>query len=254
LSHPLTPIEDEMYRLVEITRRQNILLRLMGGLAVKVQCTNSANPLNFQRNYPDLDFVTNGDGGRRLEAIFIESGYTPDRRLNLLTGDRRQLYYDETNRRQVDIFINAIEMSHHIPLGSGRLEVDPITIPLAELFLSKAQIVQLNRKDVLDLLSLVLVHPLGAGDQAMLNSNIISRLCGSDWGLFTTVIDSLDKMLNFLTNEITDLGDNQVTIIQQHCIALRDLLERTPKTAVWKARSIVGKRMKWYNEVEEVQR
>ena len=46
-------------------------------------------------------------------------------------------------------------MCHKLPLN-GRLKMHPVTIPLAELFLSKAQIVQFNRKDAFDIISLLL--------------------------------------------------------------------------------------------------
>ena len=50
--------------------------------------------------------------------------------------------------------------------------MEPLTIPLAELFLTKAQIVQMNRKDVLDLLALLLDHEVGPGDAETINSDV----------------------------------------------------------------------------------
>ena len=63
----------------------------------------------------------------------------------------------EPEVNEFDVFIGDFTMCHTLPLAD-RLHIEPVTIPLAELFLSKAQIVDLNRKDVLDLLTLILDH------------------------------------------------------------------------------------------------
>ncbi len=47
--------------------------------------------------------------------------------------------------------------------------------------LTKAQIVELNRKDVLDLLALFLDHPVGISDDETINQEVIAELCAKDW-------------------------------------------------------------------------
>ncbi|MFN3492037.1 MAG: hypothetical protein ACK40V_07435, partial [Anaerolineales bacterium] len=82
---------------------------------------------------------------------------------------------------------------HKIPL-ENRLTADPLTIPLAELFLSKIQIIDLNQKDAMDIASLLLNAETGNHDKETINLNIIADLCGNDWGLYKTTSINLEKV------------------------------------------------------------
>ena len=55
------------------------------------------------------------------------------------------MFFDLEHDRQVDILVGTFRMSHEIRLGK-RLDMEPLTIPLAELLLTKLQIVELNEK------------------------------------------------------------------------------------------------------------
>jgi hypothetical protein len=246
-------LEDEMHRLVDQAQQRGIFLRLMGGLAVKVHCDRAAHRA-LMRDYPDIDFVTNKAGALRLESFLVEMGYTPNKTFNTLSGDHRQLYHDQQRNRQIDIFIGDFHMCHNLPL-SDRLQVEPLTIPLAELFLTKAQIVQLNRKDVLDLLSMLLEHDVGPGDQETINSDVIASLCARDWGLYTTVNQTMTRLRTFMErDEATLLDEESKAQISARLNKLEAALEHAPKNMQWKLRSRVGTRVPWYDEVEEVRR
>jgi hypothetical protein len=249
----LPNLEDEMHRLVDEAQKQHIFLRLMGGLAVKVHCNLAAHRALI-RDYPDIDFVTNKEGALRLEPFLVGMGYTPNKTFNTLSGDHRQLYHDQQRNRQIDIFIGDFHMCHSLPL-SDRLQVEPLTIPLAELFLTKAQIVQLNRKDVLDLLSMLLEHDVGPDDRETINSDVIASLCAKDWGLYTTVNQTIARLRSFMgREEATLLNDEAKTLISSRLDKLQAAMEHAPKNMQWKLRSRVGTRVPWYDEVEEVHR
>ncbi|HSR35219.1 MAG TPA: hypothetical protein VLY63_32005, partial [Anaerolineae bacterium] len=136
----LANLEDEMHRLISEAQREGIFLRVIGGLAIKVHSPH-ANHRSLERKYPDIDFVTDKASAKRLLDFLSAMGYTPNKTFNTLSGDRRQLWYDEAQGRQIDVFIGDFTMCHTLPLAD-RLEVEPLTIPLAELYLSKAQIVE----------------------------------------------------------------------------------------------------------------
>jgi len=249
----LPRLEEEMYRLVGEAQKQDIFLRLIGGLAVKVHC-NRAVHRALVRDYPDIDFVTDKEGSKRLEQFLADMGYTPNKTFNTLSGDHRQLYFDLERNRQIDIFIGDFHMCHTLPL-TGRLQVEPLTIPLAELFLSKAQIVQLNRKDVLDLLAMLLDHDVGPRDEETVNSAIIAGLCAKDWGLYTTVSLTIDKLRTFMERgEAELLSATLKAEINGRLDKIREAMDRAPKTMQWKLRAKLGTRVSWYDEVEEVQR
>lgn len=249
----LASLEEEMYRLIGEAQGDGIFLRLVGGLAVKVHCDRAPHR-SLSRAYPDIDFVTDKAGSLRLEAFLRPRGYTPNKTFNTLNGDHRQLYYDEERGRQIDVFIGDFSMCHKLPLAS-RLRVEPLTVPLAELFLTKAQIVQLNRKDVLDLLALLLDHNVGPSDNETINTALIADLCAKDWGLFTTLNLTIDKLRDFMARgEAELLTEDLKQQINDKLTSIQAAIEAAPKPLAWKMRAKVGTRMPWYEEVEEVQR
>jgi hypothetical protein len=249
---PLPDLEDEMMRLVSEAQERDIFLRVLGGLAIKVHSPH-ANHRSLERKYPDIDFVTDKSSAKKLLDFLPEMGYTPNKTFNTLSGDRRQLWYDETHGRQIDIFIGDFTMCHTLPLAD-RLDVEPLTLPLAELFLSKAQIVELNRKDVLDLLALLLDHEAGSGDHETINVDLIADLCAKDWGLYTTVSMTIQKLHDFLDEEQVELSAEEAKTIKRRLVAIDKAMDAAPKTMTWKMRAKIGTRVRWYEEVEEVQR
>jgi len=248
----LSDAEAETRRLITLAGGEGICLRLLGGLAFKITCPN-VDHLALKRDYADIDMAVDTAGGRKLEKFLSAAGYVGDRALNTLNGDRRQLFFDDENNRQLDIFVGDFEMCHKIPL-EDRLTIDPFTIPLAELFLSKAQIVQINQKDILDLFVILLDHEVGNGDGDTINSSIISAMCARDWGLYTTVTLTLEKVRKILVNENPGLDEEEVQIILSRIGNIQNSMDSAPKTLGWKARARIGKRLSWYEEVEEIRR
>lgn len=248
----LPDLEAEMHRLVSEAQKQSIFLRVLGGLAIKVHSPHASHR-SLERKYPDIDFVTDKSSAKKLLDFLPEMGYTPNKTFNTLSGDRRQLWYDEAQGRQIDIFIGDFTMCHTLPLAD-RLEVEPLTLPLAELFLSKAQIVELNRKDVLDLLALLLDHEAGPGDEETINTDLIAGLCARDWGLYTTVSMTLQKLRDVLEEGQIELGEEEALTVKRRLVAIEKAMDEAPKTMAWKMRARVGTRVRWYEEVEEVQR
>lgn len=248
----LADLEQELYRLIPEAQKRDIFLRILGGLAVKVHSPHAQHRA-LKRSYPDIDFVTDKQSAKKLNDFLPAMGYTPNKTFNTLSGDRRQLYYDEEHGRQIDVFIGDFSMCHTLPLAD-RLEIEPVTIPLAELYLSKVQIVTLNRKDVLDLLALLLDHEAGPGDDETINTDLIAALCAKDWGLYATVSLNNQKLAEFVDNGEVDLDEAEKQTVKDRLAAIQASMDQAPKTLAWKMRARVGTRVRWYEEVEEVQR
>jgi hypothetical protein len=153
----------------------------------------------------------------------------------------------------VDIFVGNFEMCHKLPMN-GRLEIDPVTVPLAELFLSKAQIVQLNHKDALDIASLLLYNKTGDTDEGRINLAYIAKLCGQDWGLYKTTSLSLKRVEEVVRDEALNLTAEERNLILKRSSEIDRTFESMPKSLAWQMRDKVGTRVRWYEEVEEVQR
>ena len=242
---------DETNRLISASREKSILLRVLGGLAVKVH--HKADHPTFARAYGDLDFVVAGKQRREFESFMPAAGYSPHKQFNLLNGAHRQIYYHNETEMKVDIFVGAFEMCHKIPL-EDRLHVHPVTIPLAELLLTKAQIAELNRKDALDIASLLLYAETGSDDEGRINLNQISRLCGNDWGLYKTTSINLTRVEEVVGAENVNLTESERSLILKRIGEILRTFESMPKSFAWQMRDKVGTRVRWYEEVEEVAR
>ncbi len=255
-SHPLPPASpltdglDEARRLIAAGDAAGLTLRLLGGLAVKLH-SPSANHRSLARSYADLDFALAGKRGDRLEALMPTLGYVPNKGFNLLNGNTRLLFFDETQERQVDVFVGGFHMCHTIPI-TERLKLEPLTLPLAELFLTKMQIVQLNEKDMRDVCALLLDHPFGEGDDETLNLARVADVCCQDWGLWKSVSVSVRKVQDFCDAYDMDVRD-KLTIVERLNV-LRLALDDAPKPLKWKVRAAVGEKIQWYDLPEEVRR
>jgi hypothetical protein len=127
-----------------------------------------------------------------------------------------------------------------------------VTIPLAELFLSKAQIVQLNRKDAFDIISLLLNNDLGSEKDGKIDVDRIAWLCANDWGLYKTTSINLKRIEDMLLKEDLVLSQEEREIVLSRVRKIVSALESMPKSAAWKMRDLIGTRVRWYAEVEEV--
>ena len=169
-----------------------------------------------------------------------------------MNGAHRQIYYyDKSQDLHVDILIGDFEMCHKLPLDD-RLGVDPLTIPMAELLLSKAQVVQLNRKDALDILSLLLNNEVGDEKNGNIGLDRIAWLCGQDWGLYKTTSINLQRVEELLTGKELSVTAEEMNLILWRIRKIQKAFDEMPKSISWQMRDKVGTRVRWYLEVEEV--
>lgn len=247
---PNADILQAATELVDQAARSGLVLRLLGGVAVRLHSPSAAHGA-LAREYVDIDALTTSRRGSDVEALLGRLGYDADREFNLLNGDRRLLFYDRSNRRQLDIFVGGFEMCHSIPIGE-RATRDSPTLPLAELLLTKLQIVQLNPKDAADCVAVLLDHPAGSGDAETINADRVAELCARDWGLWRTTTGNLDTLLERL--DTLELKVELRSGVVEHVRALRQAIDAAPKSLRWKTRAAIGERVRWYELPEEVGR
>lgn len=239
---------NEMHRLIDAAEVKNIQIRAFGGLAVQVY--NKKNHPLFLREFADLDFIVASKQRREFEAFMPEVGYYPDKEVNLLFGNRRQIYY--TTETKVDVFVGDFEMCHKIPM-ENRLTLHPVTIPLAELLLSKAQIHELNRKDALDITSILLNNETGNDDDGKINLQTLNQLFSQDWGLYKTTSINLQHVEDLVGKEDLPLTKEERELVISRVNEIRRAFDEMQKPLAWQLRDRVGTRVKWYMEVEEVE-
>lgn len=241
-------VAEEAMRLLRTAERAGIPLRVLGGMAIVLHAGDDLHPA-FRREIRDIDLVAPKGKGRRVTELLVAEGYEPNRTFNAMHGARRLLFYDEAHARQVDVFVGTFEMCHVLPV-SERLSVEPVTVPLAELLMTKLQIVKLNAKDHNDLYALLLTHDVSDSDDEAINAQRIAELCGKDWGLYRTFKLNLERLNEDLAT--VDLSEEDRDVIATRLQRLDDEIEAAPKSAKWKMRAKVGDRVRWYEDPDEV--
>lgn len=264
---------EETRRILAAAADAGVVIRAVGGVAVALRAPSVA-ALTPPRSYHDLDFVARPDGPA-IGRLFTSLGYEPARQFNTLNGAERLLFHDPGGRR-VDVFVDTLRMCHDLPLAS-RLEVDPMTLPLADLVLSKLQIVELTDRDAQDLAALLADHALTAGDDGVSLARI-EQMCGNDWGWWRTT----DGNLRTLATRWREAAWGPPSGAEPGAVAaaaarggpeagresaaetailgraaeradeLRAALEAAPKSIAWRVRAAVGPRLAWYSLPEEV--
>jgi hypothetical protein len=248
-SNGSAPVGDplrESRRLVDAAGDAGVVMRLLGGVAVCLQAP-AGQPL-LPRKIGDIDVATRHGGKRAAIDVLTKAGYVPDEHFNAFHGARRLLFYDQANGRKLDVFIGDFSMCHVIPIAD-RLELDPLTVPLAELMLTKLQIVELTERDQRDIYNLAYHHDLREGDSRGIEADFIADLCAQDWGLWRTTRATVERCLHNMASY--ELEPQAAGTIAERLRALWKRIDAAPKTAKWRLRNRVGERVRWYEEPEE---
>jgi hypothetical protein len=253
----------ESLRIVDAADRKGLQVRLMGGMAVRAHAPEW--PARTRRVEVDLDFATRGKDRVAFYELLAAEGYTADKRHNALFGTKQAYFVDVARNRPVDVLVDSLEMCHKFEF-KDRLSKSSPTLPLAELLLSKLQVVKINRKDVLDALVLLAEHPLAQDDgapdsrhgQGAINVPRILSFTSNDWGWWRTVSGNLTTLDQYLAVELTpedlDLANGRAVLFDPgaQVAALRAVIDEAPKSTRWKLRARVGERAPWYNDPEEM--
>jgi hypothetical protein len=246
---------DEAVKLVEMAQAKGITLRILGSTGFRIHSPQYvAIHTAMNRPLTDIDFMAYSKQDRTIDAFFISLGYEPLRAA--LTPElfaTRRIYNHPTNGIHIDVFLDVLDMCHKV-FFNGRLDTDSPTIPLAELVLEKTQIFHLADKDVKDLLILMAAHPIGDHDKETINGKFIAEVLSKDWGFYYTTTLNLAKVRNGLEVHGSLFSSEDITNISSRLDHLTKMIEQAPKSLKWKARAAIGPKVKWYNDVDEVER
>ncbi len=244
-------IIDEALRIVRSAGQDDILLRVMGALAVNIHCPTYGNLLEKMEGVPtDIDFASYTRFKDKLTRLLPMLGYTTDIRLMRFPSyaeGNRHVYHGKTT---VDIFFDGLNMCHSIDWRK-RLDLDDPTIPLADIVLEKLQIVQINSKDIKDLIVLFLEHEIDNTDRDTVNGKYISELLSRDWGFYYTATTNLEKIAGSVDKYVS-LPDYERDKVLKRIKELLLIIEKERKSLAWKMRSRVGAKKQWYQDVEEM--
>jgi hypothetical protein len=243
----LEDIVAEGERVLGLAAKARVPLRLLGGVAVRLHAHEL--PAALDRAYKDLDFAVTKKGASAADQVLQEAGYQPHISFNAMHARERGLYFDEDHDRQVDLFVHSFRMCHEITLGD-RLELESSTVPLAELLLTKLQIVEVNEKDIRDTVLLLHGHEIAEHDDEAVNGARVAELCATDWGLWRTITANLERCRAHVDDY--ELADEERARVVARLDELLERIEVEPKGRRWKLRAKLGERKRWYELPEEV--
>jgi len=244
-------MKSEAMRIVGEGSKRDLHVRLLGAIAFQTRCPKfSFLTLRLNRVLSDVDFAAYSTESPRISGMMRELGYEDQPMITALFGDRRTIWDNRTSGLHVDIFLDKLEMNHDISF-QNRLDIDPFTIPLEEMLLEKMQIVRLEEKDIVDTTMLLREHEVGGVGQETINARYIAKLLSNDWGFYYTFTNNMGKVKSWITkHEHVDEEDKKDV-----CAKIDTILQRAtdePKSFRWEARSKIGTKKKWYNDVESL--
>lgn len=245
----IDPLE-EAKRIIAAGEENGVTLRLIGGLAIRLHC-HGAHSAHL-REYHDIDIFALGREYEGIVSVFEKLEYSPNVEFNAAYGRTRLQFVSSGHVKNVDVVLDKFRMQHSLDFRL-RIRLDDSTIPITDLLLTKLQMGgRLEVKDAKDLVAILEDHDLGhSDDKEILNVDYMADLCAREWGLYKTVTGSLQKVRQFIEDDVSvQCIGMEATELVRKVDAIRDSLISRKKGLRWSARSLLGERVKWYEEVE----
>ena len=257
----------EAHAIVDAGNEHGVVLRLTGGLAVR----HYAIDLEFaEREYSDIDLIGLKRQVVAVGEVFRDLGYVENKHVAVATGNGQLQFFvagpgangspggadgdlpvfsEVPPSDHIDVFLDAMRMDHQVDFRD-RLEINTYAIDPADLFLSKLQIVNLNEKDVHDVITLVKdVYVDFQPHPGVLDLHHVAGVCAADWGLYIDVMNNIDTVVEHVGDY--DLGPRDAARVRRTLELAQDMMTEQAKTLRWRLRARIGKRVRWYAEVEE---
>jgi hypothetical protein len=235
----------ESTRILDEARRRNTVLRLVGGLAIHIHCTEHSF---CDRRYGDIDFVGLKTQYKSIVEVMKEVGYMENSNMTMSTGGSRLLFEKPGTTDHIDVFLDHIDIEHEVNL-KDRLDIEKETISISDLLLVKLTITRLNEKDIRDIITMMKDIRIGHDDSVgTINITYIAELCAKSWGLHHDVMASLRRTLDFLPRfALSESIDSEVA---DRLEALENEILKVPKSFRWRLRALIGERFPWRREIE----
>jgi hypothetical protein len=262
----------ESESIVNLAKKEDLTLRILGGLAIAMHCRNQADfakrlvrtgtGVVAGQEYSDIDFVAYRKNRDKLKEFFNKIGYVKRRATLSSAASERQIYCHPKGWFYVDVFFDQLIVANHPVDFRRRLELDFPTITATDMLLEKVQMWEaFGVKDLKDCLLLLLSHDIKENsDDEAINASYIAKLLAEDWGFWYTVTTNLQNIKRFVT-ELDKLGaeakidpkqisQEERVDINTKIDVLAKKVETEPKAFGWKMRAKVGTKKQWYCHVE----
>lgn len=236
---------------VRAASERAVPLRLIGGQAVRLLTPDFPPRV---REGQDMDLASVSSAKAAVIEFLKELGFVGDDRFNALHGHRQMYFRTPDGEAAVDVIMDELNMCHVLSFRD-RIDRMPYTLDVADLLLTKLQVVEQNEKDIHDIVYLLSAYPVREGDEpGTIGLDRLGGVVGEDWGWWRTVTGSLDTVAELVSGELARLvppSPPYDPVAQAR--SLRAHADGTPKSLRWKIRSRVGERVRWYELPEEVE-
>lgn len=259
---PLTPrnLELQERRMVQMLEEImekagefRVTIRTLGSIAFRIKCPGHKYLEYLNGRYlTDIDFVARSKEIPAIQDMFFDMGWTENQTVLRLFGHKRRIFHHPEIPLHSDVFLDKLRFCHEIDFRR-RLALDFPTVSVTDLLLEKLQIVEINRKDLVDIMVLLCEYSIsddGSGN-GCLDGRYIARLLSGDWGWWRTATENLGKTMD-LSSEY--LAEEESKMVRERTARILELVNGHSRSLKWKLRSLIGDRLKWYDEVEEVER
>jgi hypothetical protein len=247
---------NKAVEIVNLAQEKEVIMRVLGATAFVIHCPKY-NHLHdvLGRRLTDIDFVAYQKQWKQVRQLFVKQLSWQEPAAYMMAVASRLIFFDpKIEGLHSDVFFDKLEFCHDIPF-KGRLEVDHPTLPLAELLLEKLQIVQINEKDIVDIIMLTREHDIGSSDKETINADRIAKLLSQEWGFYFTATTNLKKVRDEFLPGHSILAEDDRSDVAKKISLLLDRIESEPKSMSWRVRARVGTGRKWYRDsIEEVSR
>ena len=247
---------NEAKRIVDEGKRLGIILRIMGGVAIRLhslEFEDFAKKLGrlggpTEQEFTDIDFMAYRSQRKQMPGLFKTFGYSKRRATLSTATSERQIYFHPKGWFYVDVFFDILKMNHDINFR-GRLELDCPAITPTDLLLEKLQIVQFAEKDLQDTLVLLRAHDISEDEKEAINAKHIAKLLSRDWGFWYTVTSNLRGIRDLISQYKALTAEDQLDIVSKVNKVL-EYINNEAKSFSWKCRSVIGNKKQWYRPVE----
>jgi hypothetical protein len=246
---------NEALRIHDAAEKNGLPLRVMGCLAYRIKSPQYVELHKAMgRDVSDIDFIAYYKQRNKIINLFRDDlGYQYVMPGFIRATTMRELFINPKTGGHVDVFYDMLDFCHRIDFKkTDRLSKDNPTITLGDLFLEKTQIVEINAKDLKDLIIMFLANDVSeTDDETKINGAYITHIMSDDWGFYYTCTTNLKKLLDFVPT-VSVLSEEQKKLVVSRVQKLLTLIEDVPKTGAWKRRATVGASKRWYKVVHDL--
>lgn len=244
-------LETMALELHKLATDHQITLRFFGSLAIRLHCPSQKNLFDRHGRFPkDIDAVIKLRDRPAFSKLLHRAGWIENVGLTAATEGTRMFFEQANNGLHIDVCADKLRFCQVLDV-SRRLDADQPTIPVADLLLSKLQIIQPTASDCIDVAVLLLEHSLGDGDNDQISYSRLADILSSSWSWYHSVEMNLNGLTAFVKNyDITT--EVQKTTILNRISELRSYMISLPKTFFWRVRKLLGESVQWYSPISEI--